>query len=768
LKPPSEAPPAPAEASQSVAREPDPALPGLIADTALVGKLAKALANKPAGYAPRTHHKLAGGAPKYTNRLIHETSPYLLQHAHNPVSWYPWGPEAFERARRENKPVLLSVGYSTCHWCHVMERESFEDEEIARFINEHYVAIKVDREERPDIDDVYMKAVQLLAGRGGWPMTTVLTPDRKPFFGGTYFPARDGDRGAPKGFLTILRELHERYVTDPVTVVEEAEALTRRMRASTQRMRPSDVPGPAAIARAAQELAYRYDAQDGGFGRAPKFPRPVTLDFLLRYQRRAKDPQALRMVLHTLDEMATGGLYDHVGGGFHRYSTDAQWLVPHFEKMLYDNGQLVVTYLEAYQASGEERFADVARDVLRYVGREMTAPGGAFYSATDADSPTPSGHDEEGWFFTWTPAELVAVLGEEGARVITAWHGVTPRGNFEGRNILHAPRPWEDVARELARSPAALREAVGEAHGRLYEARKKRPPPLRDDKILAAWNGLMISGFARAAFVLDDDDARRRAEAAALFVLEKLRRKDGRLFRVFNEGRPREQAVLEDYAFVIQGLLDLFEATSSARWLDGAIVLQGHLDTHYADEVNGAWFTTADDAEALLTRDKPSWDGAEPAGGSVATLNLLRLAELTGDERYRRRAERALAAFGGVMERGGTSVPKLLSALDYYLDAPREIVIVHPAQKREAAKALVDVARRAFVPNRVFVIAGEGVDLEEKATRVPLLEGKVARGGKATAYVCERGVCELPTSNPRVLAKQITAVRPLLEDQPER
>jgi uncharacterized protein YyaL (SSP411 family) len=617
-----------------------------------------------------------------------------------------------------------------------MERESFEDVEIARFLNEGFVAIKVDREERPDIDDVYMAAVQMLTGRGGWPMTAVLTPDRKPFFGGTYFPARDGDRGARQGFLTILRELKARYADDPAGVVATAEEITRRVQRASNRLRPSNVPGPDALVRSAQQLSNAFDPEHGGFGRAPKFPRPVTLDFLLRYQRRARDPQALHSVLFTLDKMANGGMYDHVGGGFHRYSTDARWLVPHFEKMLYDNAQLAVTYLEAYQASGEERFADVARDILRYVAREMTAASGAFYSATDADSPTPNGHDEEGWFFTWTPAELEQVLGAERARV---------------------------VATELGVTEEALREELAGARAVLYAARSKRPPPLLDDKILTSWNGLMVSAFARAALVLDDDDARARAQAAARFLLDHLRDEQGRLARVYNHGVARQRAVLDDYAFFIQGLLDLWDATADVTWLAEAVRLQAELDAGFADEQSGAWFMTARDAEALLTRDKPSYDGAEPSGNAVATLNLLRLAELTGAVHHRQRAERALGTFGAVLSRGGTSAPKMLSALDFYLDTPLEVAIVAPAGQPGSARPLVDVVRRTFVPNHALVVTTEGAPLNAARARVPWVDGKIARSQRATAYVCERGVCELPTSDPAVLSRQLAKAKPLTD-----
>ena len=585
----------------------NPALPGMGDGTpALMQRLNASLAAKGPDYEPRTHHFNDDGTPKFVNRLVLETSPYLLQHAHNPVNWYPWGNEAFDRARRDGKPVLLSVGYSTCHWCHVMERESFQDVEIARYINKNYIAIKVDREERPDVDDVYMKAVRMLTGRGGWPMTVLLTPDREPFFGGTYFPARDGDRGARKGFLTILQEMKDEYDTSQDEVVARAQQISQRVAAAAAPGRPGEVPGPALIDRAARTWAQSFDPVFGGFGRAPKFPRPVALELLLRYHRRTGDPQALHMVVHTLQKMAAGGMYDQVGGGFHRYSTDARWLVPHFEKMLYDNAQLVPLYLSAYQLTERDEFARVARETLHYVEREMTSPEGGFYSATDADSPTPEGHDEEGYFFTWTPTEIEAVLEPADARIAIAYYDLTAAGNFEGRNILHRSRPDEEVASELGISLEELSSKLASARSRLYRARLHRPPPHRDDKILTSWNGLMISAFARASLVLDAETHAKQASKAAAFVVRELKRDDGHLLRSFKDGRARHNGYLDDYAFLIQGLLDLYEATSALRWLEEAIALQRVLDQYHWDAGTGGYFMTSDDHEELLARDKPS------------------------------------------------------------------------------------------------------------------------------------------------------------------
>ena len=734
------------------------ALPGAPpAPPDVVDRLRAAWDARPRGYVPRTRHLLPDGRPRWTNRLFLETSPYLLQHAHNPVDWRPWGDEAFEDARRLGRPVLLSVGYSTCHWCHVMEEESFEDEEVARFLNEHYVVIKVDREARPDVDAVYMNAVQTLTGGGGWPMTVWLTPDRQPFYGGTYFPARDGDRGVRVGFLTLLRKLRATYDDQPDRVVEAAASLAEQVRKNLAVAATDDArPGAQTLREAVAHVRESFDETNGGTRGAPKFPSNVPVRFLLRWHRRTGDPDALRMATVTLAQMAAGGIRDHVGGGFHRYSTDARWLVPHFEKMLYDNALLVLAYLEAHQATGRADFADVAREILRYVEREMTAPEGGFYSATDADSPAPSGRREEGWFFTWTPAELEAVLGADDARAVGAYYGVTADGNFEGRSILHVSRPLDAVARELGRTPEELAATVADARERLYAERARRPPPLRDDKILAAWNGLMISAHARAALALGDASWADRAARAAGFVLDHMRR-DGRLLRSWRDGRPEHAGYLDDYAFLVAGLLDLYEATGEVRWLREAIALDGVLAAHYEDREGGGFFMTADDSEELLAREKPAWDGAEPSGNSVHALNMLRLHELTTDDAYRRRAERTIDAFGPRLAADPVRLSEMLLALDWRLDAPKQVVVATTGAREEAASFLATLRTR-LVPNRILAVTAPGDGL---AALVPVTEGKLALGGHATGYVCENRVCDLPTTDPAVFAKLIDRVRPL-------
>jgi uncharacterized protein YyaL (SSP411 family) len=708
--------------------EENPAAAGLAPSTALVRKLASALAAKGRGFRPNTRHLGAQGRPLFTNRLILETSPYLLQHANNPVSWYAWGDEPFARAAREHKPVLLSVGYSTCHWCHVMERESFEDLEVARYLNENFIAIKVDREERPDVDDVYMAAVEMLTGGGGWPMTTVLTPERQPFFGGTYFPRRD--------FLDVLQQLRRAYDKDPERVARVAKELTRAVQENAQPPPPGKLPGAEAIGDAAQRLARSYDPVHGGFGGAPKFPTPVNLELLLRYHRRTGDAQALKMVVHTLESMASGGIYDQLGGGFHRYSTDPQWLKPHFEKMLYDNAQLAAVYLEAWQITGRADFARVARETLDFVARDMTDPRGGFWSASDADSPGPGGEEIEGHFFTWTPREIEAVLGKEPGAAIEASYGVTAQGDLDGRSIL----------RRVSEVPEDVRK-------QLFAVRRKRPPPAVDRKIVTSWNGLMISTLARAGFALEES----RYRAMAVRAAELLLAHPGA--HTWRDGKAQEDGYLDDYAALAQGLIDLYEATHDLHWLTEAIALHRVLDARFHDASAGGYFLTPEGKQGLIAREKPAYDGVTPTGNSIAALNLLRLAELTGDERFRRRAEEVLGAFASRLQ----AMPAMLAALDWSLDQPLEVVVVRP--REDSGRALLEVLQRAYLPDAVRAIAAEGPDLEKQARAVPLLGGRRAQRGKATAYVCRKNVCDLPTSDPMTFAKQLAKTEPLFRDR---
>jgi hypothetical protein len=703
----------------------------------------------------RTRHREPDGSPTYTNRLVLEPSPYLRQHAHNPVDWYPWGDEAFERARAEGKPVLLSIGYSTCHWCHVMEEESFEDLEIAEYLNRNYVAIKVDRERRPDVDGVYLQALQLMGERGGWPMTMWLTPDREPFYGGTYFPARDGERGERVGFLTLLRRLRAAYAERPSTVAAAAADLTRQIAASMAAPAAAGVPDRGALDRAVSALRAQYDPVNGGFGGAPKFPRPVELELLLRYARRTGDGEARAMVERTLEAMAAGGIHDQIGGGFHRYAIDARWLVPHFEKMLYDNALLAVAYLEACQLTGRPDFAAVARDVLTYVGREMTAPTGAFYSASDADSG-----GAEGAFYLWTPAEMQAVLSPAEWRLAQAYYAIGGAATLPVGSVLHTPRPLDAVARELAMEPPAAAARLDAVHRALFAARQRRLPPDTDRKIIPAWNGLMISAFARASQVLGEPAYAETAARAAGELLAHLT-VAGRLRRSALDGQASGDAYLDDYAFLVAGLLDLYEATFDPRWLRAAVGLEQIVDAHFRDAAHGGYFLSADDAEVLLARERPAYDGAEPSGTSVMLLDLQRLAELTGNDHYRARAEETFRAAAPALADDPLAMPLLLSALDFWLDRPKEIVIVTGRGAGDAEPFLARM-RALFLPNRVTAVVSEA-DARLFAELVPLVADKTARGGRPTAYVCERRVCALPTADPEVFARQLATVDPLPE-----
>ncbi len=740
-------------------------LPGAEAYSApLAAKLVSATEAKGAGYKPRTKHLKEDGSAIFTNRLAMEPSPYLQQHAHNPVNWYPWGDEAFADAKRLDRPVFLSIGYSTCHWCHVMEEESFEDIETARFLNEHYIAIKVDREERPDVDSIYMSAIHAMGKSGGWPLNVWLTPDRRPFFGGTYFPPRD--RPGRPAFVAVLGELSNAFQSDRDSLLQMSQKVVDRIEQMT---RPpagtKTVPGSEVLKNAALGYARDFDPVYGGRQagrRGNKFPSSMPVRFLLRYYRRAGDAKYLDMAVLTLDKMAGGGMYDQAGGGFHRYSTDPKWLVPHFEKMLYDNALLVPAYVEAYQVTGDARHAEVARHILAYVARDMRAPGGGFYSATDADSLGPEGEREEGYYFTWTPQEVDSLLGPDRAKLAKAYFGVTQGGNFEGRSILNVRRPLSEVASEQGLSDEEAKTIISEARESLYKERQKRPAPLTDDKVLVAWNGLMISAYAQAAKILGPDSQRELdyitiAQEAADFILGKMR-VDGRLLRSFQGGKAHLSAYVDDYAFFISGLLDLHLATGEMRWLKSAIDLQTQLDAHYAD-TEGAYFMTADDAEKGLTREKPTNDGAIPSGNSYAIFNLLRLHQLTSKESYLHTADAGLMAMGQLLAQNPTSLSELLLALEYRTDAVKQIVIV--AKAGASTEEFRVATRSVFLPNQVYIETEEGEALVAVEKYIPLVGSKLAIGGKVTAYVCEDSHCELPTSDVEVFKKQLSVVKPL-------
>ncbi len=677
------------------------------------------------------------------NRLAGETSPYLLQHAHNPVDWYPWGPEALERAKAEDKPILLSIGYSACHWCHVMERESFEDPRTASVMNASFVSIKVDREERPDLDGIYMQAVQAMTGSGGWPMTVFLTPDGTPFYGGTYFPP--SDRANMPAFTRVLASIADAWHNRRADVLQSGAQLREHLQQAMVRTPSGSAALDPGILDAAESgLAAQYDAEFGGFGNAPKFPQPMAIEFLLRSWKRAGDEVARDVAVHTLEQMARGGMYDHLGGGFHRYSTDAEWLVPHFEKMLYDNAQLARAYLLGYQATGNQFFRGIAEQVIEYVLREMTDPAGGFYSTEDADS-----EGEEGRFYVWTPAELRALLGDADARLFGGFYDVTDRGNFEaGASILHTDHTPAEIARRLAVTEAQLLAALERGRSVLFEARSKRVRPARDEKVLAAWNGLVLRALAEAGAVLRRSDFVDAARKNADFLLSTMRRADGSLYRTWKPGHAAHlNGYLEDYANVADGLIALYEATFEARWLSAATSLADLVLERFADTGNGGFFDTSSDHEALISRPKDIFDNATPSGNAVAADVLLRLALLTGNDEYERAARGVLELLREPMARYPLGFARSLSALDFLLGRPREVAIVGQPGAPDT-EAMLRVVFEPFVPNKV-VAGGD--------TAIPLLEGRSSRGTAATAYVCEHYVCQAPTTDPAELRRLMLA-----------
>ncbi len=687
--------------------------------------------------------------PVPANRLANETSPYLLQHAHNPVDWYAWGEAAFERARAESKPILLSVGYSACHWCHVMERESFENPDIAALMNQEFVNIKVDREERPDVDAIYMSAVQLLTGQGGWPMTMFLTPDGKPFYGGTYFPPQDL-YGRP-GFPRVLEAIASAWKNDRFGLEQQGDTLLGHLNDGNDFTHglTDALLTPDLLDRAFATLAQTFDAREGGFGAAPKFPQPANLDFLLRYAARSKRQEPLAMAEKTLQRMALGGIYDQLGGGFHRYSTDQTWLVPHFEKMLYDNAQLAQTYARAYQATGKGFYKGVGEETLEYVLREMTGPDGGFYSAQDADS-----EGVEGKFFVWTPEEINEILGEWAGQIFCAFYDVTANGNWEGANILHVVMDAPEITQKFDVRMSEAVEILDSGRDKLLAARERRVKPGLDDKALTAWNGLMLAALAECALVFDRDDFLQAAVRNAEFTLANLARRepDGslRLLRTRRNEQSKLNGYLEDYAFYADGLLWLFEATGEPRWLEAALALATAMLTYFWDEADGGFFATSSDHETLIQRPKDWDDNATPSGNSVAVEVLLRLAVLTGDDAYRQRAARVLRKLGPVVEKHPYGFARMLGALDFYLDTPREIAIIGPSSD-ENTQALLRAVYADYLPNRVVVRA----DAPQTASALPLLADRPMQNGLPTAYVCENFACKEPVTDPEALKRQL-------------
>jgi uncharacterized protein YyaL (SSP411 family) len=684
------------------------------------------------------------------NRLIFSSSPYLLQHARNPVDWHPWGDEAFALAKKLNKPVFLSVGYSTCHWCHVMEHESFEDAEVSKLMNEHFVCIKVDREERPDIDQVYMTVTQMMTGSGGWPMTVVMTPDKEPFFAGTYFP-KTGRRGRP-GMMELVPALSGAWKNqaDKVALsVAEIKRALGQMAAAP----PGAGLRESHLSLAFSQFAKRYDAVNGGFSQAPKFPVPHNLRFLLGYSKRSGDAQALAMVEHTLQAMRKGGIYDHVGFGFHRYSTDQHWLVPHFEKMLYDQALLTLAYVDAYHVTGKAEYADTAREIITYVLRDMTDADGGFYSAEDADA-----EGVEGKFTVLTTAEVTTVLGEDAA-LFNRVYNLTKAGNFHdeasgvktGANIPHLKKSFAEIAADEQIAEAELRTRLESARKRLFAYREKRIHPLKDDKILTDWNGLMIGAIARAATVLDDDTYRAAAVKAGDYLLATLRTKDGTLLKRSRLGEAGLTAHLEDYAFAIQGLIELYECTFDSKYLEAAVALQDYQLAHFADSANGGFFMTADNSEKLLVRSKEVYDGALPSGNSVSALNLLRLERMTGKKVYGTAAEGIFKAFTDGVSQQPSAHAQLMMAVDFAVGPSKEVVIVGDPAAVDT-KAMIKQVRKEFQPNRVAILRPPG-DGQTIAALAAYSANMGMIDGKATAYVCQNFACELPTTDLTKLAE---------------
>lgn len=691
---------------------------------------------------------------KYTNRLIHESSPYLLQHAHNPVSWYPWGPEALEKARREDKPILISIGYAACHWCHVMEYESFEDPDTAAIMNEHFVNIKVDREERPDLDNIYMTAVQVMTGHGGWPLNMFLLPDGTPFYGGTYFPpeAKAARYGMPS-FKRVLLGIIDAYQQRRTEINQSGEELLVRLKQISAGVTQIDTLTTDVLTEAYHQLASQFDTQHGGFGGAPKFPQPMTLEFLLRYAARTREEEALRMLEHTLRKMALGGLYDQLGGGFHRYSVDAAWLVPHFEKMLYDNAQLARLYVEIFQVVGDPFYKRIAEETLDYMVREMLHPDGGFYSTQDADSANPLGHKEEGEFFVWTPEQIRETLGEDAALFCQMFDVTTP-GNFEGRNILNMPRPLAEIAHVTGVPRERLETVAAHSRKRLWEVRERRSKPFRDEKILTAWNGMALRAFAAAAAALNRPDYLAVAQRNADFLLAALRRADGRVLRSWKDGKATLLGYLEDYALLADGLLALYRVDGNTRWLQEAVTLVDAMLTLFWDESLGGFYDTGSDHETLVTRPRDTSDNATPSGNSVAVDVLLHLAALTGNDTYRTHAEQVLASQTVMLRRLPLGVGRMLCAADFALSPVREVAIAG-APAGDDTHMLLNVIHQAYRPNIVLAQLHPGDT--HAPTLTPLLRERRQIDGKATAYVCEGFTCQLPVTDAAALHAQLEA-----------
>ena len=677
---------------------------------------------------------------KFTNRLIHETSPYLLQHAHNPVDWYPWGEEALSRAKKEDRPILLSIGYSSCHWCHVMEKESFENEEIAGIMNLRFINIKVDREERPDLDELYMNAVQVMTGSGGWPMTVFLTPDLIPFHAGTYFPPED--RGRMPGFSKVLVVVSDYYRSHREEVEKMEAQLKQALRQIVEVIPSQESVSDKVLSKAFNALESQFDPIYGGFGNAPKFPSSMALTFLLRYWKSTGSKKALEMVEKSLEKMANGGIYDHLGGGFHRYSVDERWLIPHFEKMLYDNALLARTYFEAYQATKKERYCRVGEEILNYVLREMKSPNGGFYSTQDADS-----EGEEGKFYVWTRDEIKGVLGKEKGTPFCAYYGVATEGNFEGgRSVLNIASTLEKVSELYGMPVAELEKVLIEGRQKLYAERERRARPGRDEKILTSWNGLMISSFVDGFRVTGNEKYLKGAVEAARFIWEM--RKDGHVVRVFSRGKSQVKGYSEDYAFFTQALIDLYEATFETEWLKEAEDLNRRMIDQFWDEKNGGFFFTGKENESLIARSKNPYDNAIPSANSVAVFNLIKLGHLTGEESLKQKAEQILHLFYNFLDQHPSGFAQMLSGLCFFLN-PEEIGIIGSKSDLKTQSMLKEIYL-AYLPNKILNLRDPQEPIKEKW--FPFLTEK-GIPEVPTTFVCKGFTCLPPVRNEEELKK---------------
>ncbi len=698
-------------------------------------------------------HKSAGNdIKKHHNRLKLEKSPYLLQHAENPVDWYAWGPEAFEKARKENKPIFLSIGYSTCHWCHVMAHESFEDPEVARLMNEVFICIKVDREERPDIDNIYMRVCQMMTGSGGWPLTILMTPDKKPFFAGTYIP-KESHHGR-LGMLDLVPRIKEVWGSQHDEILKSADQITASLNQIAHDSSGSELD-KSTLKTAYEQLSGRYSEQYGGFGNAPKFPSPQNLLFLLRYWQSTKDEKALRMVVKTLQSMQNGGIYDHVGFGFHRYSTDSHWLVPHFEKMLYDQAMLAMAYVEAYQATGNKEFKETAKEIFTYVLRDMTDQKGGFYSAEDADS-----EGVEGKFYVWTEDEIRQILKGEEADLIINVYNIDKTGNFRdeasgentGSNILHLGKTLTEVAFKNQESVDGLKDRVEAARQKLFAVRNKRVHPHKDDKILTDWNGLMIAALAKGSQVFGEPKYADAAKRAADFILTDMRREDGRILHRYREGDADILANVDDYAFLIWGLLELYETVFDAHYLRTALDLNSEMIKYFWDEKDGGFYFTADDAEELIVRQKEIYDGAIPSGNSVAVLNLFRLARITADTGFEDKANKIMLAFSKDVGSAPSGYTQMMVALGFGIGPSYEIVIVGNPEAEDTIDMLNSL-RKHFIPYKVVLLKPADQETPDITRIAEYTEYHSSLDGKATAYVCLDFACKMPVTETEEMLK---------------